>query len=245
LPLKNLDVLIVDDEPLSCTRIRRMLSSDPLIADVRVSHDGKQALEMIHEFPPDLLILDIEMPGLNGFGILNEMTESERPAVIFVTAYEEYAVRAFEFSAVDYLLKPFSRLRFHQAMEKARKELVARRGSESTAFRQDRLAIRIDGEVQFVRTAEVDWIEAEGRYSRLHLGRRSVLMRESISRLAMKLNAQKFVRIHRSYIVSIDRIQKMQPIFHGDYRLTLQDGTKLVMSRNYRSALSQLMGDSR
>lgn len=237
----KLDVLIVDDEPLSCARIRRMLNSDPLIASVRVAHHGKEALDMIRHAPPHLLFLDIEMPGLDGFAMLQEMPDRERPCIVFVTAYEEHAARAFDVSAADYLVKPFSRPRFQQALDKARKELRDR--AAGTAPSQPaRLAVREAGALRFVKTEDIDWVEADGHFVRLHMGQTSVLMRERIGVLASRLDSQRFARIHRSTIVNVDRIEKLQPLFHGDYSVTLRDGTRLVLSRSYHSVFNRLTG---
>ncbi len=249
--------LIVDDEPLARTRIRSLLEREPDIEVVGESGDGQQAVAMIQELQPDLLFLDVQMPALDGFAVLEAIDAERLPAVIFVTAYDRYAIRAFDVHALDYLLKPFDRERFPRALERARAQLQrdekVAASEKLLALIEDvqsqkkplqRLVIKAAGRVFFLRLEEIDWIEAAGNYVKLHVGAETHLLRETMNALEGRLNAEQFVRIHRSTIVNLDRIQELQPWFHGDYRVILHDGTQLTLSRGYRQKLQELLGNS-
>jgi two-component system LytT family response regulator len=248
--------LVVDDEPLARQRVRTLLEADPEIELVAECADGEQAVTALEEHKPDLVFLDVQMPLLDGFGVLEALGGGWMPVVVFVTAHDRYALKAFEVHALDYLLKPFDRERFQAALERAkaqvRKEqdggvsekLFALLQDVKDARRpQDRLVVKSAGRVYFVRIEDIDWIEAAGNYARLHVGKDTHLLRESMSGLEARLEARKFLRIHRSTIVNLERIRELQPTFHGDYAVTLRDGTELTLSRGYRDKLQELLGN--
>src|ERR1051325_1972426 len=248
-------VLLVDDEPLARDVLREMLQNDPDAVIVGESVNGAEALVAIREHSPDLIFLDVQMPELGGFELLSALSKNEIPKIIFVTAYDQYAVRAFEVNALDYLLKPFDQERFDAAWSRAKAHIVADREvgvdqrilallEELKAGNKylERLVIKSAGRIYFLETNEIDWIEAEGNYVSVHSGKKSHLLRETISTLEAQLDPKKFVRIHRSSIVSLDRIQELQPWFHGEYRIILNDGTQLILSRNHRAKLQEALG---
>ncbi|MEP7269880.1 MAG: LytTR family DNA-binding domain-containing protein [Acidobacteriota bacterium] len=251
----RMKVLIADDEGLARRRIRDMLRDQQQIEIVGECANGPETVLAIEKLSPDLVFLDVQMPGLSGIEIAGALKGESRPMIIFVTAYDQYAVRAFEVHAVDYLLKPFDRQRFAQTIERAKTELSARRGrlasdqilsllGEMRARPQylDRLLIRNNDRVFIIKTDEIDWIEAEGNYIRIHFGKQSSLLRETLSNLVGQLDPRKFSRIHRSQIVNVDRIQELQPWTHRDHRIILRNGTQLMLSRTYRDQLYQLLG---
>lgn len=247
--------LVVDDEPLARERVCDLLARE---ADVRVVGEcanGREAVEVIERERPDLVFLDVQMPELDGFGVLERVAPARLPFVIFVTAYDEYAVKAFEVHALDYVLKPFDRERFREALERARRE-IARSGEDGAiegrllALLQDladrkphldRLVIKSGGRVSFLRTEDVDWIEAAGNYVELHVGRDSHLLRETMNKLESRLDPQRFLRIHRRLIVNVERIRQLEGVTHGEYVVVLKDGTKLSSSRGYREGLQRLL----
>jgi two-component system, LytTR family, response regulator len=237
----NLKVLIVDDEPLSCNRVKRFLKSYPIASRVQSIDDATVALRTIAQENPDVLFLDVEMPGLNGFEMLQRIPFEKRPYIIFITAFEHYAVRAFDVQAVDYLLKPFSRPRFDEAMQRLLHHLET--DSRSPIY-ANRLAMRSGDEFILINVNDIDWIEAARHSAITHVNSKQLLSREGITELLARLDPSRFVRIHRSYAVNIDRIQKLQPLFHGDYRVVLHDGTKLMLSRRYKERLQHLLGRS-
>jgi len=253
---KCIRTLIVDDESLARERIREMLESDPEIEIVGDCANGKEAIQAISKLKPDLIFLDVEMPGIDGFQVLQSLESAEMPAVIFVTAYDQYAVRAFEIYALDYLLKPFDRERFQGSVRRAKEQLLKMSDSMNerilSALEQiktrpvhlERLVIKMNGHVFFIKAAEIDWLEAEGNYVRLHSGKESYLLRDTISALEAQLDPKQFLRVHRSAIVNIDRIQELQPWFHGEYRIILREGVQLTLSRSYREKLHELLGRS-
>jgi two-component system, LytTR family, response regulator len=242
-------ILIVDDEPLSCNRIRRFLRAESDIESAQVANEGGQALAVIRADKPDIVFLDVQMPGLDGFQLLQQIPKEERPYIIFITAHENYAVQAFEVQALDYLLKPFSRRRFEDAMRRAREAkqrvvVQTETAVESAKSEEyaERLLLKESGEAKLLKTSDIDWIEADGRYVILHLQSRARLMREGINSLYSRLNPRIFLRIHRSYIVNIDRIEKLETWFHGEYRVVLRDGTRLMLTRSYKTRVQQLLG---
>lgn len=247
-------VLLVDDESLAREMLREMLQDDPQVTIVGESCNGHEALEAIRTHSPDLIFLDVQMPELGGFELL-EALGKDIPRVIFVTAYDQYAVRAFEVHALDYLLKPFDQERFDTSWQRARAQIFRDRDGgtdqrilalleEMKAGNKylERLVIKASGRIYFLETSEIDWIEAEGNYVSVHSAKKSHLLRETISSLEAQLDPKKFLRIHRSSIVRIDRIQELQPWFHGEYRIILQNGTQLTLSRNYRDKLQEALG---
>jgi len=249
-------VLLVDDEPLARDMLREMLQHDAQAEIVGESCNGREALEAIRTHTPDLIFLDVQMPELGGFDVLETLGSANLPYVIFVTAYDQYAVRAFEVQALDYLLKPFDQERFDLSWQRAKKQLMRDRNGggmdqriitlleELKAGKEylQRLVIKAAGRIYFLDTAEIEWIEAEGNYVSVHAGKKSHLLRETISSLENQLDPKKFVRIHRSAIVRLDFIQELQPWFHGEYRVILQDGTQLTLSRNHRDKLQEALG---
>ena len=255
--------LIVDDEPLARQRLRTLLKGESDIEIVGECSNGQEAVAAVRELQPDLLFLDVQMPVLDGFGVLDALGTEQLPAVIFVTAYDTYAIRAFEVNALDYLLKPFDRDRFRKALQRARsqitKESSALTGEQlgvlleeaqpersATAGRHtlERLVIKSSGRVFFLRTEEIDWIEAAGNYLRLHVGNDMHLLRDTMNNLEARLHPDKFLRIHRSTMVNLERVKELQPWFHGDYKVILLDGTELTLSRSYRPKLRDLLGES-
>ncbi|HEX5707293.1 MAG TPA: LytTR family DNA-binding domain-containing protein [Pyrinomonadaceae bacterium] len=257
-PTGRIRMLVVDDEPLARDKIRQMARRDPDIEIVGECSNGHEALEAFHALRPDLLLLDVQMPELGGFEVLEALKgEPHGPIVIFVTAYDQYAVRAFEYHALDYLLKPFDRERFEAAIGHAKGHL-RERGTNGYVDRRilalleqlrtgryiERLVVKNGGRVYFLETSEIDWIEAEGNYISIHTGKKSHLLRETISNLEAQLDPRRFVRIHRSAIVNIGRVQELQPWTHGEYHVILHDGTQLTLSRNYRENLQSVLGNS-
>lgn len=248
-------VLLVDDEPLARDMLREMLQGDADVEIVGESCNGREALETIRSQEPDLIFLDVQMPEVGGFEVLASLGKDKAPYVIFVTAYDQYAVRAFEVQALDYLLKPFDQERFDSSWERAKAQLKRDRNGgmdqriialleELKAGNKylERLVIKAAGRIYFLETSEIDWIEAEGNYVSVHSNKKSHLLRETITSLESQLDPKKFVRIHRSSIVRLDFIQEMQPWFHGEYRVILQDGTQLTLSRNHREKLQEALG---
>ena len=253
----KIKTLIVDDEPLARERIKRFLKKETDIEIVGECADGLEAVEKIRQLKPHLVFLDIQIPELDGFGVLEEVGVGEMPAVIFVTAYDQYALKAFDFHALDYLLKPYDAERFGRAVERARTQILSGQSSdidqrllsllENLKTEQkylERLMIKSQGRVFFLRAEEIDWIEAEGNYVRLHVGKESHLLRETMNHLASRLDPAKFLRIHRSTLVHIERIKELQPMFSGDYTVILRDGTELTLSRTYRDNFLELFDNA-
>jgi two-component system LytT family response regulator len=251
---RKIRVLVVDDEPLPRRRILKLLAHDAEVETVGECADGYAAIAAINSHAPDLVFLDVQMPELDGFDVLARIGHARLPLVIFVTGYDQYALRAFEVSAVDYLLKPFDRRRFDTALSRAKSRFASGRDTELTErtlalleelkareSHLERLMIKSGGRAFFIKTEEIDWIEAEGKYVRLHAGRESYLLREAIGGLETQLDPKRFLRIHRSSIVNIDRVRELQPWFHQDYRVVLRDGTELILSRGCRKKLAELL----
>lgn len=248
----SLRVLIVDDEALARERIRVLLEAESDIMVEGECANGEEALAAIRAAPPDILFLDIQMPGLDGFGVLRELGADRVPAVIFVTAYEQYALKAFDYVALDYLLKPFDRKRFGEALNRAR-EHVARedRGDlrrqvegilEAIGRKSvERILIKDGGRIRFVKVEEIHWIEAQGNYARIHVQGGGHMVRRSMKDLASNLDPGRFLRIHRSTIVNIDHIKELSPLFHGEYSVLLHDGTKLTSNRSFKDDLERLL----
>jgi two-component system LytT family response regulator len=249
-------VLVVDDEPLARERLSTLLDEDPDVDQVGTCSDGQSAVAAIRSDAPDLVFLDVQMPGCDGFGVIEAVGAGHMPVTVFVTAYDRYALRAFEARALDYLLKPFDRDRFAVALGRAKEQVRRRRdvGVEEklqallddvkpAAAGLDRLAIKSGGSVYFLRTDEIDWVEAAGNYTRLHSGKQVHLLRETMTALEAKLDPKRFARIHRSTIVNLERVRELQPYFHGDYIVMMQDGTQLTLSRNYRPRIGERFGN--
>ncbi len=246
---------IVDDEPLARERIRSLLEGEPDIEVVAECGDGEEAVAAIRAQKPDLLFLDVQMPVLDGFGVLQALDGAVPPAVVFVTAYDQYALQAFDVSALDYLLKPFSVTRFRKAVQRVRTELSREGGPAANARlmsllenlrppdkkANDRIVLKSAGRVSFLKTDELDWVAAEGNYVRLHVGQQSYLLRETMKGIEAKLDTERFIRIHRSTIVNTDRIKELHPLFHGEYAVILRDGTRLTASRGPENKLRRLL----
>jgi two-component system, LytTR family, response regulator len=251
----ELRVLLVDDEPLVRRGIRDFLELEPDVTIVGECGNGMEALEVIGREPVDLVFLDVQMPELDGIGVATALADQGGPAVVFVTAYSEHAVRAFEVNAVDYVLKPFDRERFSAALSRARsrraegdREELSRRLSavlgelKRTQGHAQRVLVRSEGRIRLVSVADIDWIEAADNYARLHVGAERHLVRETMGSLESRLDPERFARIHRSAIVNLSRIRELQPTFNGEYAVLLHSGAKLTLSRGYRDALRQRLG---
>ena len=249
--------MIVDDEPLARRNIRLLLEKDPQIEILDECRDGREAVKAINTLSPDLIFLDIQMPEIDGFDVLAQVGPEKIHAIIFVTAFDQYALKAFDVHALDYLLKPFDDDRFTHALRRAKSQIEAReidrlskrllalleeRQSERkiSVSQKDyltRLMIKVSGRVMLLKVGEIDFIEADGNYAKLHVGRKSHLLREKMHDLEGQLDPAKFVRIHRSTIVNVDRIKEMHPHFNGDYIVVLEDGRQLRLSRSRRESL--------
>lgn len=248
--------LIVDDEPLARDRVRALIQGQSDMELVGECGDGEEALEVIRRERPDLVFLDIQMPGMDGLEMLGQLGGGVMPAVIFVTAYDRFAIRAFELHALDYLLKPFDDERFDGALDRARAWLRREAPADDLSVRLrsmlaqlrpppppvERLAVKSGGRVLLLRVEEIDWVEAADNYVNLHVGSESHLLRETMNALEQRLPSDRFVRIGRSTIVNMDRIKELQPLFHGEYAVILLDGTRVTLSRTYRDKLNQLLG---
>lgn len=287
-------ILIVDDEPAARRGVRLLAEA---VADVRVvgeAGDGPEAVRQIEALRPDIVFLDVQMPGCDGFEVIERVGPATMPVVVFVTAFDAHALKAFDVAAVDYLLKPYEDVRFHAALARAREAVRRRRSGDLasrlerllTAFERgeiappppsgrespalaplpvpapapaasapadgttagglsDRILIRSSGEIFFLKTEEIDWIEAEGDYMKFHAAGRTHLLRETMARLEARLDPRRFIRIHRSTIVNVDRVRKMSPAFAGEYAVILHDGTKLRLSRGYQDRLQEMLRQSR
>ena len=243
--------VIVDDEPLARERLRTLLTDEPDFRVVAECADGQAAVSCIEESHPDVVFLDVQLPEMDGFEVLDSLGEGTAPVVVFVTAFERHAIATFDASAADYLLKPFYRARFRRTMERVRTRLGAGMPREElravlaqvrgAGARQLRFVIRQRGRLLFVWPQEIDRIESAGNYVRLHCGKTSHLYRETLSQLERRLDPALFVRVHRSTIVNLERIRTVQPHFHGEYILTLTDGTRLTSSRTYSGRLRELL----
>ena len=271
--MKPIRVLVVDDEPLAREGIRLLLGDEPDIEIAGEAQDCGEAIRLIESLEPDLVFLDVQMPEMTGIQVLEQLGEGHVPEIIFVTAYDQYALRAFEHHALDYLLKPFDDDRFHAALDQARRR-IRERGADRLGQRliallaeyreiegeaalppgleaasapagkaspfTHRLAVRSGGRIYFLRTEEIDWIEAADYYVKLHVGPKSHLMRESMSKLEKQLDPDRFLRVHRSSIVNLDRVKEL----HGrgsDQAVILHDGTRLKLSRSRRERLNRLL----
>jgi two-component system LytT family response regulator len=250
----EIQTLIVDDEPLAREGVRMLLEGDPEVTAVHECADGRAAANAIIETKPDLVFLDVQMPEMNGFEVLGAVGVDRMPNTIFVTAYDKYALQAFEVHALDYLLKPYTNDRFFSALERAKVQIKLRdnnslNGQLSALLthlkrggdRLERLVVKAAGRIFFVDVEEIDWIEAADTYVRLHVRRESYLVRGTMSGLEARLDPHMFLRIHRSTIVNTKRIKELQLLFHGEYVVTLQDGKQLTSGRSYRDKLQPIL----
>jgi two-component system LytT family response regulator len=247
--------LIADDEALARKFIRRMLKDDHDVEIVGECSNGKETVAMIRKESPDLVFLDVQMPEMDGFAVLEAIGVERLPEIIFATAYEQYAIRAFELHALDYLLKPFDQTRFKEAIRHAKERFRSERQKEGrmqiTALLEsignkppylDRLVIKAGGRITFLRTTDINWIEADDKYVHLHTSKASPMIRQTLGAMEAQLDPKKFRRVHRSAIVNIERIKELQPLFSGEHSILLEDGTKLTLSRNYKEKLFELLG---
>jgi two-component system LytT family response regulator len=247
--MPNYRVLIADDEPISRRRLRRLLALEAEWEVVAECKNGLEAVQALERENIDLLFLDVQMPEMDGFEVVHAIARSH-PLIIFTSAYDEYALKAFEVHAFDYLLKPFDRRRFRESVQRARNQLAQAKPGMSderilTLFENlagprnvpDRIAIRTNGRVIFVKLGEIDWIEAADNYVCLHCGKETHVLRETMSELEARLDPARFIRVHRSAIVNLDCIRELQPWFRGDYKVMLQDGTELTLTKNHREKL--------
>ncbi len=252
--------VIADDERLARQKLSILLDAEPQVQTVAECQNGRETIAAIRALRPDLLLLDIQMPDLDGFQVLSEISSEKMPAVVFTSAYDEYAIRAFEAHALDYLLKPFDHRRLHNALERVRAEfrkakereitqrilgLLAQvrsgRATQPVSIYDDRIVIKVNGRVIFLDSDDIDWVEAAANYVRFNVGKESYLFRETISRVAERLDPKHLVRIHRSTIVNIRKIKELIPVNSGEYVVVLKSGKELSCSRGYRAALHEIV----
>ena len=250
----KLTTLIVDDEQLAREGLRLLLAEDPDISAIHEAKDGESAVTAIHNLGPDVVFLDVQMPEMDGFSVVREIDTAHLPAIVFVTAHDQYAIQAFEINAVDYLLKPVTRERFSQALERAKSRL--RSGNSATqqmlslletiaspVRRMERVAIRSAGKTYFVDIKEIDYIEAAENYVQLHVGKASHLLRVSMDTLEKSLDADTFLRVHRSIIINTLRVKELQPDVHGEYVIVLKTNVRLRSGRSYHERIKSLMSN--
>lgn len=251
----QLSALIVDDEPMARQRISDLLRERPEINIQGEAGDGSEAVKAIRAQRPDIVFLDIQMPVMDGFDALAQLEESDVPEIVFTTAHDQFALQAFEVHAVDYLLKPYDRDRFYSAVDaacaraQAGRNVVSEMSTLLTQLRDrsegvERIPIKTDGRIVFVETVNIRWIEAANNYAVLHVGEKTHVVRETMTKLERRLPADRFVRINRSNIINVELIRELKPKFHGDYTVVLKDGTRLTLSRNYRDKLETLVKDT-
>jgi two-component system LytT family response regulator len=254
----KIKTIIVDDEPLARERIRTLLEAEEDFEIVAECDGGAPAVEAIESRKPDLVFLDVQMPEVDGFDVLMSLKGDTPAAVVFVTAYDQYAVRAFEVHALDYLLKPFDRDRFRDTLERVRTRVEKSTTGASKGFHHhladlledvrkerkilDRLLVKSEGRIFFLSTPEIDFVEAAGNYMKLHVAEETYLMRETMSGMEGRLPEERFVRIHRSTIVNLERIKELQPAFNGEFSVILKGGQELKLSRKYRRELEEKIG---
>lgn len=248
--MKPLKTIIVDDEPLALKRLKKLLRDDREVELEEACKSGEEAIIAIDKIQPNLVFLDIQMPKINGFEVLEHIEVENIPVIVFVTAYDQYALQAFDVNAIDYLLKPFDQKRFDQALKRAKKytqqhtqddlkkpikRLLEYHRSEEEHI--SRLMIKNNDKVFFIPVEQIDWIESAGNYVRIHTGKNNYLIRETMVNMERKLNSELFFRIHRSAIVNVNSIKELEKWFHGDYKVQLYTGKELTMSRNYKDLL--------
>jgi two-component system LytT family response regulator len=251
----SIKALIVDDETLARKFIRRMLKDDRDVEIVGECSNGKEAIAAIKKQTPDIVFLDVQMPEMDGFAVLESIGIERLPEIIFTTAYEQYAIRAFELHALDYLLKPFDQSRFQDAMKHAKGRFHSRDQKnerlqisalvdsiQKKRPHLERLVIKAGGRITFLSIDQINWIEADDKYVHLHADNVHPMVRQTISAMETQLDPKKFRRIHRSAIVNVERIKELQPLFSGEHSILLHDGTKLTLSRNYKDKLFELLG---
>ena len=262
----KLKTLVVDDEPLSRRRVQRMLADEPAVQVVGECGNGVEAVRAIRALKPDLVFLDVQMPEMDGFSVLRELEPEPLPMVVFVTAFDQYAIQAFEVHALDYLLKPFTAERMRAAVRRAQAQVarsgreherklvellehvareqqeIGRRVAPAPAAGTGRLLVKQGEKMVLLRADDVDWIESEGNYVGLHVARQKYLIRGTMASMEEQLDPRRFLRIHRGTIVNLDRVREVRPWFAGDCIVVLKDGTELRLSRRYRDRLDELVG---
>jgi two-component system, LytTR family, response regulator len=253
LPPERIRVLVVDDEAPARQRLVDLLRKDPQVASVVEAENGIAAVETLEQLRPDLVFLDVQMPELDGLGVIDAIGAEQMPLTVFVTAYDQHAIRAFEANALDYLLKPFSDERYEATMARVRARVDGRALEEfnrrmlklvSSAPALDRLVVKSGGTTRFVRVVDIDWIEAAGVYVNLHVAGKELLYRAALNDLAARLDPMRFVRIHRSALVNIDSIVQLDPISHGEFEVVLKHGSRARVSRTYRAQLEKRLGQT-
>jgi len=255
--MNKIRALIVDDEPLARERLRSLLRDESAVEVVGECGNGPDAIAAVRRTPPDVVFLDMEMPGCDGLQVIAELPKENRPAIVFVTAYEGFALEAFEVQAIDYLLKPFDRERFQKALRRVEEYIAARRTgapgpkpatppaeSAPTVKMPGRLTVKADGRVVFLKPDDIVWVEAADNYVILHLADGRLMVRETLGSLEERLGTAKFARVNRSALVHLDQIRELQPTFHGDYIVVLRDGTKVPLSRNLRGQFGKLVSEN-
>jgi two-component system LytT family response regulator len=244
--------MIADDEPLARERLRSLLRDESDFDVVAECSAGDEAVAAIASHQPDVVFLDVRMPELDAFEVMERAATPKPPSFVLVTAFDEYARQAFDVQAVDYLLKPVTRERFQDAAARARRRVADARARASTviaapepapAHYAERFLVRSSGRIVVVKVQDIDWIDGAGNYVKLHTGKSSHLLRHTLSALVPRLDPRRFLRIHRSTIIQVDRLAELQTTFSGDYVVILKDGTRLALSRTYRHALRQLAGE--
>jgi two-component system LytT family response regulator len=250
--------IIVDDEPIARSGLRALLAADPDVQVICECGNGIAAVEAVRREHPDLVFLDVQMPDLDGFGVLEQLQPEEMPAIVFVTAYDQYAIRAFEVNAIDYLLKPFDRDRFAESLARVKRHIQLDRVSSlsdkmvsllkhlgsaapgsSGTYRAGRILIKDRRRVSFVRQTDIDWIEVQGNYLRIHTGTESHLARDTLTAMLEKLDPTTFLRISRSHAVNVEKVKELRSLDNGRYCFTLSDGTELQSSRRHREQVEQ------
>lgn len=254
--LEPIHVLVADDELPARQRLIDLLRRDEQVASVSEAADGETAVEMIQREKPGLLFLDVQMPELDGLGVIDAIGAADMPLTVFVTAYDQHAIRAFESNALDYLLKPFSDERFEATMARVKARLDERSMKEfgqrvmkmvnaapsAPEKRLDRLVVKAGGTTRFIRVIDIDWIEAAGVYVTLHVGGKELLYRAALNDLAEKLDPRRFVRVHRSALINIESVVQLEPISHGEFEAVLKNGSRTRVSRTYRGQLEKRLG---
>lgn len=240
---RKLRVLIVDDEPLARRGVRARLLGQPDMDVVGEAENGLDAVWAVRQLAPDLVFLDVQMPGLDGFGVIEQVGVERMPVVVFLTAFDDHALKAFEAQALDYLLKPIDDERFGMTLQRARRRIAERRAGAATTLPGLRIAARDRGRVLLLDANEIDWIEADGDYVRIHAGERGLLVRETMKTIESRLPPEKFVRIHRSTIVNVTCVRELVPHVNREFIVILKDGARLKLSRGYRDRLVTLLGN--
>ena len=248
-------VVVVDDEPIARAGVIRLLKEDPEFELVGEAANGSEAIRVIEDEDPDVVLLDVQIPEMNGFEVLAQLDQERLPLIVFVTAYDEYALRAFDVSAIDYLLKPFDRERFHAALERVKQHFRSRDTEELRSrvrelldrmgggISSDRLVVRDAGRVFFLGLNEIEWVEAAGNYVRVHAGKNGHLMRHTISGMLSKLPPKEFLRVSRSAIVNLKRVREIQSLFNGCFVFILQSGARVESSRRFRRQIADTLAE--